>query len=174
MKKLIALFLTAMLILTVSVTAFAADSGTIGAAGGSQTIDVSAKYTDSTLTSTVYSVDLVWEAMSFTYTAAGSKTWNPATHTYTNSTTGSWSDGKTITVTNHSNAAITAGFAYSASEGFTAATGSFTASTLPLATAVDTALSAAPNASTTFSLAGTLPGTQTVSNKIGAITVTLN
>jgi hypothetical protein len=173
MKKLTALLLAVMFVMTMSTTAFAA-GGTIDTAGGSQTIDVSAKYTDNTSTQTVYNVDLTWEAMSFTYTAAGTKTWNPNTHSYTDSTTGSWSNGKTITVTNHSNATVTADFAYLASTNFTAATSNFTATTLSLATAENTTLATAPTASTTFSLGGTLPSTQTASVKIGTITVTLN
>jgi len=157
-----------------SATAFAAEGGTIRAQGGSQTIDVSAQYTTNATTPTVYSVDLAWDAMSFTYTAAGTKEWNPSTHSYTDNTTASWSGGKTITVTNHSNAAVTAGFAYTASDGFAAAAGSFTASTLSLATAVDTTVAGAPKSTTTFSLSGTLPNTQPTSGKIGTITVTLN
>jgi len=173
LKKFTAIILAVMLVMAMSATAFAAESGTIDTAAGSKTIDVSAQYTTNATTPTVYSVDLAWDAMSFTYTAAGTREWNPSTHSYKDNTTASWSDGKTITVTNHSNAAVTAGFAYAASDGFAAAAGSFTASTLSLATAVDTTVSGAPKSTTTFSLSGTLPNTQTTSGKIGTITVTL-
>ena len=173
MKKFTAIILAVMMIMTMATTAFAAESGTIDTAAGSKTIDVSAQYTGSTTPPTVYSVDLAWDAMSLTYTAAGTREWSPSTHSYTDKTTGSWSDGKTITVTNHSNAAVSAGFTYAASEGFTAVTGSFTAPTLSLATAVDTTVAGAPKSTTTFSLSGTLPSTQTTSGKIGTITVTL-
>ena len=172
MKRLTVLLLMVMLVPAMSTTAFAAE-GNIKAAGGSQTIDVSARYIGNATTPTVYSVDLAWDDMSFTYTAAGTQEWNPGNHSYTDNTTASWSDGMTITVTNHSNAAVSADFTYAASEGFTAATGSFTASTLSLATAVDTTVAGAPKSTTTFSLSGTLPNTQTTSGKIGTITVTL-
>jgi len=174
MKKLTALFLAAMLVMAMSTTAFAAGSGNIGTTGGSQPIDVSARYTGGTSTPAVYSVDLAWEDMSFTYTAAGTRTWSPDTHSYTDDTTASWSEGKTITVTNHSNTAVSAGFTYAADTAFTAAAGSFTASTISLASAENTAVASAPNGFTTFSLSGTLPDTQTASGKIGTITVTLS
>ena len=32
---------------------------------------------------TVYSVDLTWEDMTFTYNESGARTWDPDTHTYT-------------------------------------------------------------------------------------------
>ena len=56
---------------------------------------------------TVYSVDVVWDDLSFTY-SGGSAIWNPSDHSYNKpSAAEGWTDdiGK-ITVTNHSNAAV--------------------------------------------------------------------
>ena len=59
--------------------------------------------------SAVYSVDVTWTDVAFTYNA-GTTTWNPSTHKYDAAgTAASWTDNQgTVTVTNHSNAAVTA------------------------------------------------------------------
>ena len=115
MKKLIAtaLALTMTLSLSLSTTALAA--GKVDGAGvGSQVpIDVTAKYNDDATEPTVYSVDLTWEDMTFTYNESGSRTWDPDTHTYT-CTTSAGCDKYTakVTATNHSNANVTVSFTY--------------------------------------------------------------
>lgn len=56
---------------------------------------------------TVYSVDIEWGDMNFTYTGGNEGTWNPDTHEYEGATEGVWtSEGNTVTVTNHSNAPV--------------------------------------------------------------------
>ncbi|MCL2487959.1 MAG: hypothetical protein FWE80_04680, partial [Oscillospiraceae bacterium] len=124
----------------------------------SKDIDVTAKYEGAITTPMVYSVDLSWGAMEFTYNASGTKDWQPGSHSYIeNLTTSSWSaSGNTITVTNHSNAAVDADFAYSSESGYAAVTGSFNRDSFTLPTAEGTAFSAAPNNSATLTLAGTL------------------
>ena len=56
---------------------------------------------------TVYSVDLVWDDMSFAY-GEGMATWNPGTHNYDvpSGGPGWYDDSGKITVTNHSNAVV--------------------------------------------------------------------
>lgn len=54
---------------------------------------------------TVYSVTVNWDSLDFTYNFTADATWDPATHTYTGGSTGSWANGGTasVKVTNHSN-----------------------------------------------------------------------
>lgn len=86
-------------------------------------IDVWAKVI--TETAKVYKVDITWGAMKFEFNA-DKGTWDPATHTYgTGANQAKWVNGNgtdnilgadgvnnKITVTNHSNDAVTAAFAY--------------------------------------------------------------
>ena len=72
MKKIISLILALAMVMSLSVTAFAAE-GVIN--GGTDTSDVKGTYS-STATVTVYSVDIAWEGLSFTYNGAFEGTWN--------------------------------------------------------------------------------------------------
>ena len=175
MKKTLAIILSIVLALAMSVTAFAAD-GNVSSNGGSQDIDVSAKYVDSTVTGTVYSVDISWGAMEFTYTKSGSKNWNPSSHTYDDNTSYGWSaSGNEISVTNHSNTEIKASFAYSAIDGYTALTGSFSNAALTLPSADGKALNAAElTVKTALTLAGELGSSVTSVTKVGKVTVTIS
>ena len=115
MKKLIAtaLALTMTLSLSLSTTALAA--GKVDGAGvGSQVpIDVTAKYNDGVTEPTVYSVDLTWEDMTFTYNESGTRIWDPDTHTYKDTTSAGWDKYTAkVTATNHSNANVTVSFTY--------------------------------------------------------------
>jgi len=171
MKKVISLALIAMLVLSFgTMTAFAE---TVGA--GNKDIDVKAKYADGVTTPTVYSIDLTWGAMEFTYNASGTKNWNPATHDYNVNVNTSWTaSGNTITVTNHSNAAVTAAFAYGKATGFETVDGAFSSVSLPLATAESTAVGSAPSGTSTLTLSGTLANSATNFTKVGTITITLS
>lgn len=81
--------------------------------------DVMGTYTDSSTANTVYSVDVEWGAMKFNYTKSGSAVWNPEDHSYDrDGVTGIWNaDGNTVTVTNHSNAAVNVAAAFAAETG---------------------------------------------------------
>lgn len=173
MKKLLAIALTPALALTMSLTSFAA---TVNASGGSQDIDVNAKYVDGVDTPTVYNVDVAWGAMEFTYTVSGTKTWNPENHQYTSSTSGAWeASGNEITVTNHSNTEIHAAFAYEKEAGFDTVTGSFSQSSLTLPTAEGKAIDdAILTGKTALTLAGTLASDKTSMTKVGTVTVTIS
>lgn len=97
-----------------------------GKGEGEYTLDIVGTFIPATAAKDVISVDIAWDAMSFTYTA-GNSTYEPATHKTTTSD-GSWSTNKPgITVTNHSNVAIDATVSFTAGTGVTA-TGSFYAS----------------------------------------------
>lgn len=178
MKKKTALVLT--LAMVFSLAPLSAYADTIGTAGGTASHDVTATYrADSSggAGGTVYSVDITWGDMAFTYTAEAG-IWDPATHTTTSSADGVWTvnndGGNTIKVTNHSNTGVTAAFSYAAADGFGDISGSFDHDSLTLQTAVGTAVEAAPKATTSLSLNGALGSTTTDNTKIGTITVTLN
>ena len=112
MKKLIATALALTMTLSLSTTALA--GGNVDGAGlGSQDINVTAKYNDDATEPTVYSVDLTWEDMTFTYNEFGTRIWDPDTHTYKDTTSAGWDKNTAaVTATNHSNANVTVSFTY--------------------------------------------------------------
>ena len=122
------------------------------------------------------SVDLVWDAMDFTYTAPSQGTWNPATHTYEGATEGGWSDNTpAITVKNHSNVALNATLGFTPDVTgvvgtFTEASGTANDNILELATAVDTEVSNAPTATANFGISGAAIDAD---KALGTVTVTI-
>lgn len=175
MKQIFTLALTFLLIFSlVTVTAFATNDK-IEATGGTATKAVTASYHSGAGGGTVYSVDITWDSMEFTYSEGSDSTWNPANHTYSSGGAGGWShNGNTITVTNHSNTGVTAALTYASAAGYEGITGSFDNSTMNLATAVGTAFAEAPANTAALTLSGTLASTVTRPTKIGTITVTIN
>ena len=122
------------------------------------------------------SVDLVWDAMDFTYTAPSQGTWNPATHTYEGATEGGWSDNTpAITVKNHSNVALNATLGFTPDVTgvvgtITEASGTANDNILELATAVDTEVSNAPTATANFGISGAAIDAD---KALGTVTVTI-
>ncbi|WP_296069192.1 hypothetical protein [uncultured Gemmiger sp.] len=181
MKKKTALVLT--LAMVFSLAPLSAYADTIDRVGGTASHDVTATYkADSSggaggAGSTVYSVDITWGDMAFTYKAEAG-TWDPKTHSFTGADGGAWTvdkeGGNKIKVTNHSNAEITASIAYTPAPGYDSISGSFDKTSLVLATAVDTEVSNAPNDSAALTLTGALDSKTAANTKIGTITVTLN
>lgn len=178
MKKKTALVLTLAMVFSLAPLSAYADTITTG--GGTASHDVKATYragSSGGTGGTVYSVDITWGDMAFTYTAEAG-IWDPANHTYTGAEGGVWTvdkdGGNTITVTNHSNTDVTAEFRYAAADGFTGINGTFDNASLNLESAVGTTVEAAPKATTSLSLNGALGSTTADNTKIGTITVTLN
>lgn len=163
MKKLLSLIFTFTLVMGLSVTALAESTDVKGTYNGEQV-------------ETVYSVDITWESMEFTYNDAFKGEWDPATHSYKNATEASWTDTTgTITVTNHSNAAITASPTYQAKPSFESASMTFSSDALNVATAdngVDGAAGTAVTGTITVTPTGSLPE-GTTNAVIGTITVTI-
>ena len=168
MKKITSLLAAAALTCAMGTTAFAED----GVGTGNYNADVKGTYQAGGASATVYSVDITWEDMSFTYTAAGQGTWDPENHSYTGGSEASWSSSKNITVTNHSNAAVTATAKFEADSGYESTSMEFGNNGATVVTAEGTQVSAAPSATITVTPGGTLADTAN-GGKIGTITVTI-
>ena len=171
MKKLLAGIVSLALAASMSIPAFAANFATNDGTADTE-ITVNGIYQEADAPAEVVSIDLVWDAMNFTYTTPSKGDWNATTHNYENATEGGWAatsgTNPKITVTNHSNVGVKATFAFqSVIEGLN---GSFTENTLTLATAEGTAVAAAPKSQTAFSVSGSaISENQT----LGTITVTV-
>ena len=105
MKKLLALTLTMAMLFTMTATA----EDTIEF-NGETSKDVTATYKEGTDGGTIYSVDIVWGSMAFTYNAESRGVWNPNTHEYEKVSAASWTHAEGangVKITNHSNAELT-------------------------------------------------------------------
>ena len=124
MKKIISLVLALVMVVGLGITAFAEITATDGNSG-----DVKAVYNpSSSVGGTVYSVDISWNNLEFTYNEGSEPTWNAETHKYEGiSEPAEWviEGDEVITVTNHSNTHIKAIPSYQAAEGFEAITMDF-------------------------------------------------
>lgn len=171
MKKLVSMLAVAALTCTMGTTAFAADQD--GVSTGSYPADVKGTYQAGSSGAVVYSVDIAWTDMSFTYTGAGEGTWDPETHQYSGSSEGAWTaSNDSITVTNHSNAAVKVTASYQAETGYESTTMTFGNNGATVATAVDTTVQNAPSATITVTPGGTLAESAN-GGKIGTITVSI-
>ena len=171
MKKLVSMLAVAALTCTMGTTAFAADQD--GVSTGSYPADVKGTYQAGSSGAVVYSVDIAWTDMSFTYTGAGEGTWDPETHQYSGSSEGAWTaSDDSITVTNHSNAAVKATASYQAETGYESTTMTFGNNEATVATAVGTEVASAPSATITVTPSGTLAESAN-GGKIGTITVSI-
>lgn len=152
-------------------------------ANGRDSHDVYVTYQEGASSPTIYSVDIVWQSMEFTYTAASEGTWDPEAHAYTDKQNASWSfENNKITVTNHSNAEVKATFSYTSATNFRAVNGAFVDvhknaidnATLTLSSAVGYAREAAPSGDAFLSLSGELPSSLETQTVCGTVTVTIN
>ena len=171
MKKITTLLAAAALVCTMGTTAFAADQD--GVSTGSYPADVKGTYKAGSSGDVVYSVDIAWTDMNFTYTGAGEGTWDPETHQYSGSSEGAWTaSDNSITVTNHSNAAVKATAKFEADSGYESTTMTFGNNEATVATAVGTEVASAPSATITVTPGGTLAESAD-GGKIGTITVSI-
>lgn len=167
MKKITTLLAAAALTCAMGTTAFAED----GVSTGSYSADVKGTYQAGGSGAVVYSVDIAWDSLEFTYTAAGEGTWNPETHEYNGATQASWSESKNIVVTNHSNAAVTATASFQADGGYEAVSMTFSNNGQQISSAVDTAVDSAPSATITVTPSGDLPAD--TNGTIGSVKLTI-
>lgn len=169
-KKITSLAAASVLVLAMSTTVFAGNPVT--SAGGSDTADVKGTYLAGSSGAVVYSVDISWDEMSFTYTDASQGTWDPGSHQYTGASEASWSESRNIIVTNHSNASVKATAAFQANSGYETVSITFGGNNgEAIATAVGTEVGKAPSATITVIPGGSLP--ENTNGKIGEITVTI-
>lgn len=118
MKKFLALLLAVMMIASMSITAFAADlyydpTNDSSNETNTTTGDVLVTVDGTANVTHTYYVVVTWKEMSFKYSFASGTTWDPENHQYVNAngTVGAWDKGEVaqaITVTNHSDASVTA------------------------------------------------------------------
>ena len=154
-------------------TSFTIQSEQSGDGTGSYSAEVKGTYQPGGSGAVVYSVDIAWTDMNFTYTGAGEGTWNPETHQYSGSSEGAWTaSNDSITVTNHSNAAVKATASYQAETGYESTTMTFGNNGATVATAVGTEVASAPSATITVTPGGTLAESAN-GGKIGTITVSI-
>lgn len=170
MKRLLIGFLAMSSIVFTSATAFA--DATLDTATPNKDIDVNVNYEDGTSSPTVYSVDIVWESMEFTYNAVGTKEWDADKHEYVDNTEGAWNkETADITVTNHSNAEIEVIVTYNAI-GESGVTGTVENGAFSIQSAVGLATDAAELSATATLKIGGAPEDKTASAlKIGTVTV---
>ena len=115
MKKVISMILVLVLVLSMGITAFAAEVPE----GESQSIKATYSVADS---KAVYKVDIAWGGMVFNYASGMENVWNPETLKFEIAQKGepSWTPaeegGDTVTVTNHSNAPVGIKIAYTKAE----------------------------------------------------------
>lgn len=173
MKKLLAAGLVSVTAFAMSTTALAAGQNTM-TAPGQEEITVTGKYVDSTTAGTVYSVDLSWDEMIFTYTETGSLTWNPDEHSYSENISGGWDKTEAdITVTNHSNADVKVEMTY-APEASTGVTGSIANGEFVLDAGAENQYDSADYGVSTLTVSGTPNETVTEEGvTVGTITVKL-
>lgn len=175
MKKVYMTILALILVFSMSVTAFAAESPATNDGKDSTSINITGSIVR-TEYETVMSVTLSWDAMDFTYTEGEKGEWLPDEHKYADDEPGTWSDNQPkILVTNHSNTAVSATFGFESKvDGlvgeFTERNGTDNDNKIVLATAEGTAVESAPSASASFGVSGSgISATQ----RIGTITITI-
>ena len=137
---------------------------------GSVSKDVNFTVEKTIIDDVVYSVDVAWTDLSFTYNE-GELSWSPEDHDYTKADANAeWTDDKgSVTVTNHSNAkvAVTVSFSDDNADDdllVEVANGSFT---------LESAVDKDKDAGDSKVAALTAKGTPTASGKIGSIVVAI-
>lgn len=117
MKKTISSILVLILLVTMSTTVFAS-SITDTETGNSQ--EVLASYAPGTEDTTIISVDIGWNKMSFTYNGASEPVWDATNHQYVGEAKEAyWAASEaTITITNHSNSILQATISYKADDAY--------------------------------------------------------
>lgn len=172
MKKLFSSLLALAMILSIGAGATAV---TVDKNNGNQSIDVNAKFVKNS-DEAVYSVDVVWDSMEFTYNESNLKKWNSQKHEFEVDSQKAWvGDKNSITITNHSNVEIGASFDFAALPKFSGIEGNFSKSALKLPSAVNKAVGSEElTGKVEFCPKGALDKDVTEMTKIGNITVKIS
>lgn len=186
MKKRTFLPLVACVALALAVPALAGESSGLSTPSNTK-IPVTGTYQSNDSSVPVYSVDIAWGDMAFTYSAGGGTLWNPATHTYTQSTepagwryspaTDTSLAGNQITLTNHSNAAVSYTATFALSD--TLAGSNVTGAVSPQAAVLPIVLPETPlddpriTTSLFLTMSGDLPSNFSAGGPLGTITISL-
>ena len=174
MRKIVPIITVISILLTLNISAFAAENSSTVGENGSQNIDITAKTTVSSVTTDCYSVDITWTNMTFTYKSNETKTWDASNHSYSSSTISGWDKTEaSIAVTNHSNVEVDVTISYTPVEG-TGVTGAIQNGTGTLAAGEEGKYDSADSMTAVLTIDGT-PTEAVTSNgvKIGSITVTV-
>ncbi len=181
-RKILATLLALVCVMALfTVPAFAAASNeTKTSLPNDKTVAVNGKFDDKGTTDTVYSVDIAWGSMEFTYTSTGTKTWDPVNHEYEKGTDveekWTFAEGANIvTVTNHSNAAVQVDITFNkVADDYGPYTGSMSNSSTLLAAGVEHKPGEAATVTSALTLDGSLNHTVKDFTKLGDITITLS
>ena len=141
-----------------------------------------ATYQEAEEPDTIYSVDIVFGDMKFTYTAPSKGIWDPESGEYDGATGAQWSSATNdITVTNKSNAPITAKFQYEPLDGFDNVGGNFlnadktpAANSVELKSADDSSAEGITSTTVFLDLTGALPSTAKKETQCGTVTVIID
>ena len=174
MKKAVSIFLAAALILSLGIPAFAAD---VTENQGIASSPVTGTYVPGTAGGTVFSVEIEWSGLSFTYNGESKQEWDPENLVYTGEARSEgWAESNAaITVKNRSNTIITATPNYEKADDYADAGMEFAVKELYVRSAEPTGEATTgeeKSGSITVTPTGTLPeGTKDTT--IGTITVTI-
>ena len=155
---------------------------TINPASEGDSHAVFATYQEAEESGTIYSVDIVFGDMKFTYTAPSKGIWDPEDGVYVGATGAQWSSNTNgITVTNKSNAPITAEFQYESLNGFDNVGGNFLnadkttpTNSVTLKSADDSSAEGITSATVYLNLIGELPSTAEEETQCGTVTVVID
>ena len=169
MKKVFGIILTLVHVLSLGITAFAAENNT-------QT--VTGTYTDFTgAVATVYSVEIAWGSMEFTYEVPAD-IWNAQTHSYESGGEAAWTyeeGANKVMVTNRSNAAMNV--AVTTDTGDSGITATVTNDSFILGNAAEGATTQVAGTATSnfaeITLSGELTDTTAEKSAIGKVTITI-
>lgn len=168
MKKIISVIVTLVLVLSMSITAFAAENSTHTVTG---------TYAAPGEAATVYNVEIAWGSMEFTYEVPAD-IWDGESHSYQSGGAAQWTyaeGANHVTVTNRSNAAVNVAVTTdTASSGITA---SVTNSSFQLGSAAEGATTEVSGKTTngiaSITLSGELTNKKADKSVIGSVTVTI-
>ena len=171
MKRILVAALTVAMVLSQGVCTFAAETFDAVPAKSNGTVKVT--YEKDTKTPPVYSVTVDWTDIAMEYKVTGDEIWDPETHTYSfdEDVEKEWVENVAeVSVTNHSNAGVTASIAEGENNKFDY---TFNEDSYDLATAEETTVAEAP--ACTFEItAGDIPDDLEIDEYDEEFVVTIN